>query len=68
MTSEAQLVSALIYVDNLTETLKDNEWKTYIYSHLLPIKFELQRQLTNMQQQSTMNTNQLGDDEVSVCD
>ena len=33
-------------VDNLTELLKDNEWKQYLYSHLSPLKYELERQLS----------------------
>lgn len=49
--SEAErLVIALNQVDNLTSLLEDNEWKTFLYSHLIPLKYELQRQqglLTN---------------------
>jgi|SaaInlV_120m_DNA_3_1039746.scaffolds.fasta_scaffold09917_7 hypothetical protein len=44
------LTSALIHVDNLTSLLEDNEWRTFLYSHLLPIKYELDRQLTNIKQ------------------
>ena len=45
-----RLVIALNQVDNLTSLLEDNEWKTFLYSHLIPLKYELQRQqglLTN---------------------
>ena len=49
--SEAEtLVIALNQVDNLTSLLEDNEWKNFLYQHLIPLKYELQRQqclLTN---------------------
>jgi len=41
-----RLILALMQVDNITNLLKDNEWKQFIYSHLSPIKYELERQLT----------------------
>lgn len=40
-----RLLAALQQVDNITQLTKDNDWKEYIYSHLVPIKFELERQL-----------------------
>ena len=41
-----RLILALMQVDNITNLLKDNKWKQFIYSHLLSIKYELERQLT----------------------
>lgn len=41
-----RLILALMQVDNITNLLKDNEWKQFIYSHLSSIKYELERQLT----------------------
>lgn len=41
------LSAALTQIDNLTTLLEGNEWEDYIYSHLLPIKFELERQYHN---------------------
>ena len=35
-------------VDNLVSLLEDNPYKSYIYQHLNPIKYELLRQLTNL--------------------
>jgi hypothetical protein len=35
-------------VDNLTKLLEDNEYKTFLYHHLIPVKYELQRQLSNL--------------------
>jgi len=48
---ETKLILALYQVDNLTSLLKDNEWKQFLYSHLTPIKYELERQLTNLKNQ-----------------
>ena len=50
MTEQQKVTRALSQVDDLTTLLEDNEWKTFLYSHLIPIKYELQRQqglLTN---------------------
>ena len=43
-----RLLLALNQVDNITELTKNNEWKTYIYNHLSPVKYELERQLSNL--------------------
>ena len=40
-----RLLAALQQVDNITNLTEDNDWREYIYSHLVPIKFELERQL-----------------------
>lgn len=42
------LILAQGQVDRLTELLEDNEYKTFLYQHLIPIKYELQRQLSNL--------------------
>lgn len=50
MTEQQKVTRALSQVDDLTTLLEDNEWKTFLYSHLIPLKYELQRQqglLTN---------------------
>lgn len=44
-TKQYNILAALQQVDNITQLTKDNDWKEYIYSHLVPIKFELERQL-----------------------
>ena len=43
-----RLLLALNQVDNITELTKNNEWKNYIYNHLSPVKYELERQLSNL--------------------
>ena len=36
------------HIEDLVELLQDNPYKSYIYRHLNPIKYELLRQLTNL--------------------
>lgn len=43
-----RLLIALNQVDNITELTKNNDWKTYIHSHLSTVKYELKRQLSNL--------------------
>lgn len=50
MTEQQKVTRALSQVDDLTTLLVDNEWKNFLYQHLIPLKYELQRQqclLTN---------------------
>lgn len=37
---------ALIQIDNLANLLKDGPYFAFFTSHLLPIKYEIERQLT----------------------
>ena len=48
MTEIERIKSALEQIDNVIELVKDNEWKTYLYQHLSPIHYELNRQLVNL--------------------
>jgi hypothetical protein len=48
MTDEEVLLIAIMQVDNLVNLLEDNPYKNYLYTHLSPIKYELDRQLTNL--------------------
>ena len=48
---EIILIGALQQVDNITNLLYSNEYKDYIYQHLLPVKYELERQLSNYYEQ-----------------
>ena len=52
-TEQYNLLAALQQVDNITKLTKDNDWKEFIYSHLTPIKFELERQYRNILQGET---------------
>tara|TARA_B100001094_G_C17923302_1_gene667022 strand:- start:485 stop:709 length:225 start_codon:yes stop_codon:yes gene_type:complete len=50
-----RLILALMQVDNVVELTKDNAWMNYIYNHLSPVKYELERQLTNLRLSDTIN-------------
>ena len=45
---EEILSIALAQVENLTLLLEHNEYRTFLYNHLIPVKYELQRQLHNL--------------------
>ena len=50
MTEQQRVTRALSQIDDITTLLENNEWKNFLYSHLIPLKYELQRQqclLTN---------------------
>jgi hypothetical protein len=38
---------ALELIEELTDLIEGNEYQDFLVSHLLPIQFEIQRQLTN---------------------
>ena len=46
MTSKINLILALQQIDNISSLVRENNYEGFFTSHLLPIKFELQRQLT----------------------
>ena len=52
MSEETKLILALMQVENLVSLTSENEWKSYLYGHLSSIKYELERQLTNLNHSS----------------
>jgi len=46
MTSKSNLILALMQVENISNLVRENNYEGFFSSHLLPIKFELERQLT----------------------
>ena len=48
MDEQTKLILALHQVDGITGLTKDNPYKQFIFMHLNSIKYELERQLTNM--------------------
>jgi len=46
MTSKINLILALQQIDNISDLVRKNNYEGFFTSHLLPVKFELQRQLT----------------------
>ena len=63
MDQQTKLIIALNQVDNITKLTEDNEYKTYLYSHLSTIKYELERQLTNLTNQSKIKEQITEDDD-----
>jgi hypothetical protein len=49
MTPEHKLVVALQLVEELSSLIEGNEYEQFFTQHLLPMDFELKRQLTNLQ-------------------
>ena len=58
MTEKEKLFIALTQIDNVVTLLDNNEWKNYLYNHLSPIKYELERQLTNLNVYEATNKNE----------
>jgi hypothetical protein len=49
MTPEYKLEVSLQLVEELANLIKDNEYEQFLSQHIIPIKVELERQLTNIQ-------------------
>jgi TorA maturation chaperone TorD len=54
MTPEYKLEVALQLVEELTKLVEHNEYEQFFAQHLIPIKYEIIRQLTNLQTHSTI--------------
>ena len=50
MSDMEKLIAASAHVESLTTLLDDNPWQSYLYNHISPIKYELDRQLTNLKE------------------
>tara|TARA_Y100000004_G_scaffold193756_1_gene256862 strand:- start:224 stop:409 length:186 start_codon:yes stop_codon:yes gene_type:complete len=48
MDEKTKLILALYQVDGITQLTKDNEYRQFIFMNLNSIKYELERQLTNL--------------------
>lgn len=45
MNSEMKLILALQQIENIRNLLQDGQYAGFFSSHLLPVKFEIERQL-----------------------
>lgn len=45
MTSKINLVLALQQVENIGNLVRENNYEAFFTSHLLPVKFEIERQI-----------------------
>ena len=57
MREKERLIIALTQIENVVTLLEDNEWKNYLYNHLSPVKYELERQITNLNVYEATNKN-----------
>ena len=55
MDEQTKLILALHQVEGITGLTKDNPYKQFIFMHLNSIKYELERQLTNLTTTSKIN-------------
>jgi hypothetical protein len=54
MTEELKLILAQMQIQNLVSLIQGNEYQQFLYSRLISIDIELQRQLTNIQYHSKL--------------
>jgi hypothetical protein len=48
MDEKTKFILALLQIDNITNLMKENEYEHFMVSHLMPLKIEIQRQLSNL--------------------
>lgn len=48
MNQETKLILALMQIDNIVSLIEGNEYQKFLYSHMISMQVELQRQLTNL--------------------
>ena len=48
MTEEMKMVLGIQQIDNMIALIEGNEYQQFLYSHLVSVQVELQRQLTNL--------------------
>ena len=53
-----KLTLAKYQVENIIELIKDNEYRQYMFMHLNPVYYELERQLTNLTIADKIESNQ----------
>jgi len=54
MNQQTKLILALMQIENLTSLIEGNEYQQFLYSHLVSVQCELQRQLTNLTYSTTI--------------
>ena len=48
MNEKARLLMALQQINNIADLIQDNKYRDFMYSRLVSVEVELQRQLTNI--------------------
>ena len=54
MNDQMKMILALQQINNITELLKGNEYERFLYGHLISVRVELDRQLTNISHHSNI--------------
>ncbi len=52
MNEQTKLIFALMQIDNIISLIEDNEYQKFLYGHLISVRVELRRQLTNLKHSS----------------
>ena len=48
MNDKTKLILAMMQVENISNLMKENEYEQFMVSHLIPLKVEMKRQLSNL--------------------
>jgi hypothetical protein len=48
MNDKTKLIFAMMQVENIRNLMKENEYEHFMVSHLIPLKVEMERQLSNL--------------------
>ena len=48
MNDKTKLILAMMQVENISNLMKENEYEQFMVSHLIPLKVEMERQLSNL--------------------
>ena len=48
MNDKTKLILAIMQVENIIDLMKQNEWEQFMMSHLILVKIEMERQVSNM--------------------
>ena len=48
MNEKTKLIFALMQIENISNLVEGNAFEKFMVSHLLPLKIEMERQLTNL--------------------
>ena len=48
MNDKTKLILALMQIDNISNLVKDNEYEHFMVSHLISLKVEIERQMSNL--------------------
>ncbi len=46
MNQKTKLILALTQIENLAKLIEGNQWEGFFSSHLIPLKYEIERQLS----------------------